>query len=90
MSETIYLGQVPPSLVVDVYAMTPIGPKGDAGPPGPRGPIGPQGIIEEAPENGLTHGRYMAAWVPVLTTAGGTMDGNIEFASTQEIDGGTF
>jgi hypothetical protein len=26
----------------------------------------------------------------VLTTAGGTMDGNIEFASTQEIDGGTF
>jgi hypothetical protein len=32
----------------------------------------------------------MAAWVPVLTTAGGIMDGNIEFASTQEIDGGTF
>jgi len=44
------------------------GATGAAGVPGPAGPTGPQGIIEEAPINGSTHGRKDGGWAVVGAT----------------------
>ena len=57
----------------------PVGPQGDLGPDGPVGPAGPpgpaglQGIIEEAPINGATHGRNNGGWVVVAAEGADTL-----------------
>jgi hypothetical protein len=49
----------------------PQGPQGVPGVTGPPGPTGPQGIVEDAPDDGIIYGRSDAAWVPVATEGGG-------------------
>lgn len=85
--DTIFVNQVPPSLVIEVYSLTPVGPPG---PVGPMGPPGADGFIPE-PVGPGSYGRLAtAAWNPVLPLAGDTMTGGIVLVPTQLIDGGTF
>ena len=94
--DTVFLNQVPPSLVVEVYSLVPVGPPGPVGPNGPQGPVGPQGPpgsdspLGEAPLDGFYYGRQVAVWQHVLATSGGTMVGDIALTNTQRLDGGQF
>jgi hypothetical protein len=75
MSETIILNQVPPSLVVEVYSLMPIGPRGFKGDKGDKGDQGVSGEVPEAPMDGDTYGRQGGRWFEVLPIQGGAMTG---------------
>ncbi len=87
MSETVFLNQLPPAMVVEVVTLTPVGPKGGKG---DKGDKGDPGLYADAPDDGQTYGRNVPVWTPVVPVTGATMTGPIVFADGQVIDGGTF
>jgi hypothetical protein len=87
MSETVFLNQLPPAMVVEVVTLTPVGPKGGKG---DKGDKGDPGSMSDAPADGVTYGRLNLSWTEVMPVTGATMTGPIMFAPGQKIDGGEF
>lgn len=92
----VVIGEPPPAMVIEVYALTPFGPAGPTGPVGPMGPTGPvgptgaNGFIPE-PVGAGTWGRAQpGVWLRTVAIAGDTMAGPIVLTADQIIDGGVF
>jgi Chaperone of endosialidase len=74
-------------IVVAGSLITPGGQQGIPGEKGDIGDTGPQGIIEEAPIDGLCYGRKDAAWNRAVATSGDVMTGGLEVGGSLLVRG---